>query len=99
MTKQKNALLISIILVLLLLTIIVIIAKVSPYRCCACLPDRYVLYPISLTLLENHWSQYIDCHCPFEMGCALSFWVIPIDLIGLVAVLSGMLFYKLKKKR
>ena len=98
MTKQKNTLLMSVILVLLILTIIVVVAKISPYRCCACPPDRYTLYPISFTLLENHWAQYIDCQCPPEMGCVLSFWVIPIDLIGLVALLSAILFHKLKKK-
>jgi len=98
MRKRKDTLIISLILVLLLLTIIVIVAKISPYRCCACPPDRYKLYPISFTLLENHWAQYIDCHCPPEMGCVLSFWVIPIDLIGLIVVLTGILLYKLKKK-
>ena len=99
MTKQKNILFISVILVLLILTIIVVVAKISPYRCCACPPaDRYMLYPMSFTLLENHWSQYIDCHCPPEMGCVLSFWVIPIDLIGLVALLSAIFFHRLKKK-
>ncbi len=96
-TKQRNTLLISVILVLLILTIIVVVAKTSPHRCCACPPDRYMLYPISFTLLENHWAQSIDCHCPPEMGCVLSFWVVPIDLIGLVVVLFGVLLYKLKK--
>jgi len=98
MKKQRNILIISLILISLILTIIVIVTKISPYKCCSCSPDRYKLYPISFALLENHWAQYIDCSCPPEMECTVSFWVIPIDLIGLIVVLTGISLYKLKKR-
>jgi hypothetical protein len=96
--KKRRVAFIFLILALLVTTVIVIVAKISPYRCCACLPDRPPLYPLSFTLLENHWAQFIDCYCPPEIGCALSFWIIPVDLIGLIVVLTGILLYTSKKK-
>ena len=93
MKKQKGNLIIALILVLLASTIVVIASKISPPRCCACPPDRYKLYPLSLVLFEKLRAQYTSCQCPPEMGCALSFWVIPIDLIGLNILLTGILLY------
>lgn len=98
MGKKGNIVIGILIFILIIIAIWIITLKISPYRCCACPPDRYRLYPLSFAMIENHIAALGDCNCPPERGCTLAFWVIPIDLIIAIVVLAGILFYKAKKK-
>ena len=93
MAKKIDKLLLSIIF-LTLITILIILIRIPNQKCNSCPRTGYTLYPITIAIINN----VQDCPYLPNVGCAFSGYIIPEDIILLIAILLIIWIYKKYKK-
>lgn len=82
---------------LALVAIAVTAMKIPLNHCCDCGWSYYKMYPLVLTIYENYVTSTTACDCSL-LGCGMSFWIIPIDVIILLIILVAYYAYSMLRK-